>query len=315
MLARARVFTDLDGEPTRMVGAGLDLTERLEQQERLESQTALLNLSQQLSNTGSFEWEVGSSEVEWSDGMFRIFGLEPGSITPTLDSYLEFVHPDERAERRLAIGEVIETGKPCDAEHRIIRVDGEIRWVESRIRALERHRAPGLRIVGACQDVTDRRLKFDGLASEVESARERALRDPLTGLANRTLAFDRLDHAFEVVQRTQSDLAVLFLDLDGFKAMNDQFGHAAGDTLLASAAMRMCECVRGSDTVSRIGGDEFLIICEGPDGAGEARKLALRLHETFAVADADRGERSSGERQYRRQRAQPASGRLSPAVG
>lgn len=292
VMARARVFNDPDGVALRMVGAGLDLTDTLEQQERLASRTALLDLSQELTSAGSFEWEVGGPEVHWSDGMFRIFGLEPGSVTPTFDRYIEFIHPDEREDRRAAIGEVVSAGEACDAEHRIIRADGQVRWVESRIRLIGAQPEDAGRVVGVCQDVTDRRLQMDGMVTEVASARERALHDPLTGLANRSLAFDRLDHAFDLAQRGGSDLAVLFLDLDGFKRINDQFGHAAGDALLASAATRMSECARGSDTVARIGGDEFLIICEGPDGAEQARNLAARVIESFSapmrVADADR---------------------------
>jgi diguanylate cyclase (GGDEF)-like protein len=89
-----------------------------------------------------------------------------------------------------------------------------------------------------------------------------ALHDPLTGLANRTLFYERLEHAMATHNRTGGALAVLFIDLDGFKTINDELGHSAGDTVLGQAADRLLHCARDSDTVARFGGDEFAILTE-----------------------------------------------------
>ena len=108
---------------------------------------------------------------------------------------------------------------------------------------------------------------------------ERALRDPLTGLANRALFYDRLTHALQLRRRDPRALAVLSLDLDGFKLVNDSLGHAAGDALLIVVAQRILGCVRTGDTVGRLGGDEFAILLEG--GAEPPLTVANRLIDTF----------------------------------
>ena len=104
-----------------------------------------------------------------------------------------------------------------------------------------------------------------------------ALHDDLTGLPNRTLFFDRLRQALSRVARTQTDLAVLFVDLDDFKAVNDTRGHAAGDELLVEAGRRLQAGLRGGDSAARLGGDEFVILCEDVSGRDEARAIAGRV--------------------------------------
>ena len=105
----------------------------------------------------------------------------------------------------------------------------------------------------------------------------RALHDPLTGLPNRALFSDRLHLALSRLRRTQTCLAVLFLDLDGFKGINDALGHAAGDQFLREVADRLRGVLRGGDTAARLGGDEFVVLCEDVAGLPEARGIADRV--------------------------------------
>lgn len=113
----------------------------------------------------------------------------------------------------------------------------------------------------------------------LHSVSDRALRDPLTGLANRVLFHDRLEHAIQLYHRDRRSLAVLSMDLDDFKLINDNLGHPAGDALLVQAAQRLLSCVRTGDTVARLGGDEFLVLIEG---AGEnAHLIVYRIMEAF----------------------------------
>jgi diguanylate cyclase (GGDEF)-like protein len=120
-----------------------------------------------------------------------------------------------------------------------------------------------------------------------EQLREQALHDPLTGLPNRVLLFDRMEHALRVTTRGSRQLAILFVDLDGFKAVNDSLGHHAGDQLLIAVAGRICEAVRGADTVARLGGDEFVVLCEDVSDARKPVEIAQRviaaLNEPFAL--------------------------------
>ncbi len=118
---------------------------------------------------------------------------------------------------------------------------------------------------------------------------ERALHDDLTGLPNRVLLFDRMEHALRLSTRTDHPLAILFIDLDGFKAVNDRLGHHAGDQLLVAVAARICEVVREGDTVARLGGDEFVVLCEELIDTHHAARIAERviatLNQPFALCD------------------------------
>jgi diguanylate cyclase (GGDEF)-like protein len=109
----------------------------------------------------------------------------------------------------------------------------------------------------------------------------RATRDPLTELPNRTLFMDRLEHALERTARSKERVAVLFLDLDDFKEINDSFGHQAGDRLLKEVGNRLLGCIRTADTVSRFGGDEFVILIEQMKNMNEASQIAERILNTL----------------------------------
>ena len=124
-------------------------------------------------------------------------------------------------------------------------------------------------VQGVTRDVTELRRLQDRLAAL-------ALRDPLTGLANRSLFADRIDHALARVARDETAPVLLLIDLDGFKAVNDVHGHLVGDELLTTVAQRLAAVVRPQDTVARLGGDEFVILADGL-GRADAQDLAVRL--------------------------------------
>jgi diguanylate cyclase (GGDEF)-like protein len=124
-------------------------------------------------------------------------------------------------------------------------------------------------------DLRMRRLALD-LVAEREALQHLALHDPLTGLPNRVLVYDRITQAVLVAKRNQTEFAVLVVDLDGFKSVNDNFGHTAGDLVLQQISVRLVDAVRGSDTVGRWGGDEFVVVYAGV-GDAAARTMAARL--------------------------------------
>lgn len=168
------------------------------------------------------------------------------------------IHPEDR-ERVRADGQALramQDQQVHQARYRARHADGQYRWLSLRITPFRR--APDGRVVevlSAVRDVTQ-------VVAAEDALREAALQDPLTGLPNRTLLADRLTSALARATRSQLDVAVLYVDLDGFKRVNDSAGHAAGDAVLVEAGRRIVGVVRPQDTVARVGGDEFVIIVE-----------------------------------------------------
>ena len=123
----------------------------------------------------------------------------------------------------------------------------------------------------------ERQRLHEALDAERAKLANQLLHDALTGLPNRVLLFDRLQHALRVAARGERMLAVLFVDLDGFKGVNDRYGHEAGDQLLVAVGGRLCDATREGDTVARLGGDEFVVLCEDIDDATEPVEIAERI--------------------------------------
>jgi diguanylate cyclase (GGDEF)-like protein len=126
------------------------------------------------------------------------------------------------------------------------------------------------------------RFAIERKQTEVQVA-YRALHDPLTGLPNRRLLLDRMAHSLTRLDRTRASVAVLFVDFDRFKLVNDSFGHEVGDRVLVEASTRLSAIIRPADTLARLGGDEFILLCEDVEGGGHASNIARRIHNALAV--------------------------------
>lgn len=186
--------------------------------------------------------------------------------TPVAD----LVHPDDEADRQAAVASVT-SGRVSSAqlEHRYRHHRGDHRWGRLSVSAV-RGADGEQQVICQVEDVTEQRAVQQRLA-------HLALHDALTGLPNRALLLERLQHALAVSQRDGSVHALLFCDLDGFKAVNDGFGHSVGDEVLVEVARRLQQAVRPSDTVARLGGDEFVVLCEQVTAWSEVDGIARRL--------------------------------------
>ncbi|HET9104485.1 MAG TPA: EAL domain-containing protein [Solirubrobacteraceae bacterium] len=162
-----------------------------------------------------------------------------------------------------------------EREERYVRSDGETVWVRRSVRPVRDEHGRTEFFVSQTSDVTMRKRAEDELAHH-------ALHDALTGVPNRTLFLDRLDHALRRLATEPGQLAVLFVDLDRFKLVNDSMGHSAGDTVLQETARRLAEAVRAGDTLARFGGDEFTVLCEGA-GELEGCQVAARVLRALTV--------------------------------
>ena len=194
---------------------------------------------------------------------------------------VELVHPEDRPASAATMAALLADGHVHDAERRCIRADGETRWV--RVRSSVVTRLGARHIFAYLEDVTARRQAEAELAF-------RALHDPLTGLPNRHLFMDHLRLALDQLRRQPGAVAVCYLDLDRFKEVNDGFGHEAGDRVLTEVGRRLARTVRTVDTVSRLAGDEFAVVCPSVDSehdaAGIAERILAALDEPVAVGEA-----------------------------
>jgi diguanylate cyclase (GGDEF)-like protein/PAS domain S-box-containing protein len=191
-------------------------------------------------------------------------------------SALDHVHPADRGTVQALFREAwVQPGSVLTTELRLLRADGSHRWVAGRIVDL----LADPDVAGMIVNLHD----IDARKIADEQLHHLAFHDPLTDLANRALFRDRVSHALARTQRTGVDAAVLFLDLDSFKVVNDSLGHDAGDTLLREVAVRLLDAVRASDTVARLGGDEFAVLVEDVHSVAEPEVLAERLLGALAA--------------------------------
>jgi diguanylate cyclase (GGDEF)-like protein/PAS domain S-box-containing protein len=193
--------------------------------------------------------------------------------------FSQVLHPDDRAEDRERMTRLLDgSEQTMHTEERYVAPDGRTLWVLHGVTVVAGADGRPAWFAVSAQDITERRRVEEELRALTATLTERAVRDPLTGLANRTLFEERLRAVLARDARMGTSTAVLFLDLDGFKNVNDRHGHAVGDIVLKTVAARLAAAVRPSDTVARIGGDEFVVLVEGAK-AGTVALLVERLRE------------------------------------
>ncbi|WP_310449535.1 EAL domain-containing protein [Sulfuritalea sp.] len=218
----------------------------------MDASRADLHRAQAVAKVGSWVYDLVTDTMHLSTEACRVFDVPEGT-TGSYDTYLVRTHTEDRDAAAAAWRAALD-GAALDYEHRIL-VGKTIRWVRLRAEVEFAPDGTPLRAVGVSQDITERK------AAE-EEIRRLAFYDSLTHLPNRRLLHDRLQQALVSSTRSGRKVALLFIDLDNFKTLNDTLGHDVGDKLLKKVAKRLTACVREGDTVARLGGDEFVVVLE-----------------------------------------------------
>lgn len=197
------------------------------------------------------------------------------SAAESMGRMLEFTHCETTGLESCAkMWEAVRAGNEFRGEFRSLRQDGQPFWEYARVSPLKDRDGAISHFIAVKEDITIRRGYEELLLRQANF-------DDLTGLPNRLVLFDRLKLALALAQRSKRLVALLYIDLDRFKNVNDTLGHTAGDALLKDAAARLSACVREGDTLARMGGDEFLVVLPSMEDSGEARKVAERMVDTF----------------------------------
>jgi diguanylate cyclase (GGDEF)-like protein/PAS domain S-box-containing protein len=253
-----------------------EIAKRKEAEKALRESEERYALAAEGSNDGLWDWDLRNHRVYFSPRWRMMLGYEEEGITQHPSEWLHRVHPHDRSKVRNALLEHIDGSSPhFEAEYRILHKDGEYRWMLSRGLAVRDADGKAYRLAGSQTDVTARKMAEEQLLHD-------AFHDHLTGLPNRALFIDRLQSNLKRRIRNPHFLfALLFLDLDRFKVVNDSLGHLAGDELLKVLAKRLEGSVRAVDTVARFGGDEFALLLSELREAADAVVVAERVQRGF----------------------------------
>ena len=253
-----------------------DVTERCEAEARLRANERRLADAQEIARLGSWEWDLVTGSLTWSDQLFRITGLSD-DWAPDYEAFLLRLHPADRLKVEEAVDTSIATGQPYDVIYRVPRPGHPDCIVHARGDVVTDTNGTPIVMRGTIQDVTEAKVAETSLREANARLEELATRDQLTGLTNRSLFSDRLDQALALGAREQRNVAVLFMDIDRFKNINDSLGHHCGDEVLVEVSSRIVHALRASDTVARLGGDEFAVILGGSSTPEEAAAAGERV--------------------------------------
>jgi diguanylate cyclase (GGDEF)-like protein/PAS domain S-box-containing protein len=236
----------------------------------LKRDSALFDRAQSLAHIGGWEWDAGRDRVYLTDEAVRILGAP--HATDNIEAMLASLREPDRRRFRGAIERVVAAGGGFDLELQGSRMDGHPFWIRA-IGEAEASDPGASRITGTLQDISqDKRAE--------ETLRIQARTDPLTGLMNRDAILNEL--GARLADPAQSRIALLYIDLDRFKTVNDVLGHSAGDELLMQAAARILGAVGTEGMVARFGGDEFLVVCDASGNPDQPEQLADAVLAAFA---------------------------------
>lgn len=261
-----------------MIRAGFILSQLHDSQMRLGA-------AQRIAHIGNWEYDTETKSMYWSDEVYRILGYASDNLNPTFEALLNLIPKDEREQIRAKINKGIKNNESLTVEHHIVVGDDSKRIIQQQIQICHDPKTRHCLVIATIQDVTEQR-------QSEQTIRYMAHYDELTGLPNRAYFKSLMNKYLHEARNDNKLFAILFIDIDRFKKVNDSLGHDIGDLLLQSVAHRIQDCVRhvdviahsddAKDRVARIGGDEFTVLLDQLRTPMDAAKTAKRIISAFA---------------------------------
>jgi len=258
------VVRNNDGDPIAVVTISQDISERLRLERELRESEERYALAIAGAADGIWDWELRTDRIVYSERWKRMLGCADQDVSDSPEEWFSRVHPDDLPRLKQDIADHL-TGRTAhlETEHRLRLRDRSYRWMICRGMAIYDEAGLPTRMAGSLTDITDRKVY-----------------DPLTHLPSRALFMDRLNNTLARSRRWENTcFAVLYLDIDRFKTVNDSLGHIAGDKLLSRLARILEKSVRSGDTVARMGGDEFALLIEEISSEDEAVQVYQRIEK------------------------------------
>lgn len=264
-----------DGSIYALCGVSVDISEIKRIEQALRDSEQRFKIAGQAAYDLIYEWDVHTDTLSWFGDIDTILGFGPGEVSHQIESWLDLIHPEDQAQ----LADAVELHR-CSTE--AIRYNYRIRHHNGSYRYWSDHALPLLddagnpyKWVGVCTDITTQK-------EQQAQLEHNAYHDKLTGLPNRSLLSDRLRQAMRMEQRREQQLAVVYIDLDGFKQINDSHGHDTGDHLLIAIGRRFQQVLREGDTIARLGGDEFVAVLIDIDDTAASIPLLRRLLQAIS---------------------------------
>jgi diguanylate cyclase (GGDEF)-like protein/PAS domain S-box-containing protein len=263
-----------DAQVVAIFGVFTDVTESRDAERERRRLLERIGLATQAARVGIWEWDIAAATMVWDPIMFALYGLTDAAM-PTFERWAAALHADDRAQAERGMTNAALHGDTLDTEFRVIWPSGEVHYIRAMATVIHDDSGAAKRMIGTNWDITEVRSLGDQLRQEKDAATFAAAHDALTGLLNRR-GLEAWIHSKAGIATT-----VLYLDIDGFKAVNDRGGHGAGDETLKRVAGIVRDAIRESDGCGRMGGDEFLIALLDVS-ADETAKIIERITSSVA---------------------------------
>jgi len=271
-----------NGKPKRMLGTHLDITERKERERERIIAGQLLQESQKIAKVGGWELNLETGLLYWTAETYRIHEALPEEFDPTVDAGVDYFLPASREIITKALDEAVNNGVGYDLELETLTTKGRKIDVRTTCNVTKKN-GIAVCLTGIFQDISNEKAIQRNLEEANAALQLSAHYDPLTELPNRVLLSDRMQQAMTKSVRHAQSVAIAFIDLDGFKEINDSYGHDVGDEFLRKIARELKYSLREGDTLARIGGDEFVAVMDEFSEPKDSHTILARMLEAASV--------------------------------